>query len=168
MPTTSPPLLHPAEPLPPYAYVPGATPHPFRHPDGHAWQGGTAPAAAAWTLGDWRTDTVFLRGLDLLHHGFDWEAHEVWEGAWRQAPVGSPERALLQGLILLAASRLKARSDAAASQRLLARARTLLGMARDAGDVVHGVRLDALDDAVAAGVPADLRVPLAAPPGLAA
>lgn len=45
------------------------------------------------------------RGLTRYHRGAFFDAHEAWEEAWR--PATDPERALLQGLIQLAASLVK-------------------------------------------------------------
>lgn len=55
----------------------------------------------------WRESTDYLYGVDLFNHGFFWEAHEVWEGLWHQAAADSLQRHFLQGLIQLAAARLK-------------------------------------------------------------
>lgn len=65
---------------------------------------------------------AFRWGVDLLNHGFAWEAHEVWEARWREA--AGDERRLLQGLIQLAAARLASalgRSDATLLARAAAR-----------------------------------------------
>jgi len=48
-------------------------------------------------------------GLALYRAGYFWEAHEAWEPLWLEAAPNSRERALLQGLILLANARLKLR-----------------------------------------------------------
>ncbi len=55
--------------FPSYAYVPGKTPHPVRDPEGH--MRGGEPVGG------------FLRGIDLYHAGYLWEAHEAWEGLWK-------------------------------------------------------------------------------------
>jgi predicted metal-dependent hydrolase len=44
----------------------------------------------------------FLFGIDLYHAAYLWEAHEAWEGVWKQA-----RDPLVQGLIQMAASLLK-------------------------------------------------------------
>ena len=49
----------------------------------------------------------FLYGVDLFNHHYWWEAHEVWEGQWLRKHKSSPEAILLQGLIQVAAGRLK-------------------------------------------------------------
>lgn len=77
-------------------YLPGRGPHP-RHDPGH---GGTHVADLS------PTRSVHY-GIDLLHAGFDWEAHEVWEGVWRSLPRSAPRARLLQALIGLAAVGLK-------------------------------------------------------------
>ena len=82
--------------LPPYRYVPGAAPHPLRHPLGHLRNSTASPRSAAAAL---------LHGVDLFNREFYWEAHEVWEERWHDA-TGN-ERVLLQSLIQLAAGYLK-------------------------------------------------------------
>ena len=67
--------------------------HPIDHPQGHSY-GEAAP-------GDW------LYGIDLFNHGYFWEAHEAWEGLWRQSPKDSPRGRELQGVIQLAATLIK-------------------------------------------------------------
>ncbi|MCB9760906.1 MAG: DUF309 domain-containing protein [Alphaproteobacteria bacterium] len=106
-PIPPPPLRLPDWPLPPYRYVPGLNPHPFRHPGGHGYTDGSAPVEAPWTPGPWTADRLYLRGLDLFDHRYWWEAHEVWEAIWHQVPRDEPFAALLQGLIQASAALLK-------------------------------------------------------------
>lgn len=83
------PRYGPPAPLPSAAFVPGQTPRP---PD--------APPLPP--------EQAFLRGIDLYHAGYLWEAHEQWESVWRASD--DPERRhFLQGLVQIAASILKAR-----------------------------------------------------------
>lgn len=62
----------------------------------------------------------FDQGARLYGAGYWWEAHEAWEDLWRRLPRHSPRRLLVQGLIFLAASQLKAWCDRPAGSRLLA------------------------------------------------
>jgi hypothetical protein len=95
-------------PLPPYAHVPGRTPHPVSDPRGHSF--GRAPERpAAPDPTDWRGCRQFLRGLDLFNHGYYWEAHEVWEGLWHACGRAGPTADFLKGLIKLAAAGVKVR-----------------------------------------------------------
>jgi len=48
-------------------------------------------------------EEVLVDGLERFNEGAFFEAHEVWEVAWRAEPKG-PRRTLLQGLIQLAAA----------------------------------------------------------------
>ncbi len=100
--------------LPPYRYVPGAMPHPLRHPLGHLRNSGASQRSAAAAL---------LHGVDLFNRAFYWEAHEVWEERWHDAT--GYERALLQTLIQLAAGYLKIVQfgPCALARELFARAR---------------------------------------------
>ncbi len=95
------PRYGPPGPLPSRAFVPGRTPRP---PD--------APPLPP--------DQAFLRGIDLYHAGFLWEAHEQWESVWR-ASSDPVQRDFLQGLVQIAASVLKARSKNARGAAKLAR-----------------------------------------------
>jgi tRNA (pseudouridine54-N1)-methyltransferase len=64
------------------------------------------------------TDDEFARGKALFDAGAYWEAHEVWEGPWRE------RRAWQQGLIQVAAAfyKLVTKKDVEAARRILARA----------------------------------------------
>jgi hypothetical protein len=100
------PRLGPAEPFPPYRHVPGATPHPRRDPRGHAHGVPETPARHV-PPERWREDQAYLRGIDLYHAGYLWEAHEAWEGTWK-ASSDPAQREFLRALIQLAACLLKA------------------------------------------------------------
>jgi uncharacterized protein len=103
-----PPRLVPDRPFPPYAYIPGRTPHPTRDPDGHSYgatHGGSEPPVPQ----DWHACRDYLYGMDLFNHGFYWEAHEAWEGLWVACGRQGPTATFLQALINLAAAGFKAR-----------------------------------------------------------
>ena len=110
--------------LPPYRFVPGLNPHPFRHPDGHMFTDGSSPGENERDeTTDWRHDTQYLYAADLFDHRYFWEAHEQWEVLWRFASPGGDTRAALQSLIQIAAAMLQHHMGSAKS------ARTLLGRA---------------------------------------
>ena len=135
------PRYGPDETFPPYRHVPGRTPHPVRDPDGHA-HGAPEEPVRPLPPERWREDAAFLRGVDLYHAGYLWEAHEAWEGIWRAAPPG-PQRELLRGLIQLAAELLKAQLGNARGVRLLSAA--VRGrLASIPGSRFMGLDLDAL------------------------
>jgi mutator protein MutT len=95
-------------PLPPYRYLPGLLPHPFRDPAGHAWCGGGAPELPSYTpVAPWTEDERWLRGLELAVHRYYWEAHEVWEGIWKALDRSGPDAQRVQSLVQLAAAALK-------------------------------------------------------------
>jgi hypothetical protein len=107
--------------LPPYRYVPGLHPHPFRHEGGHAYTDGGAPPVEPWDWrGPWRSDDRVLHARDLFDHRYLWEAHELWEGLWHQVPADAPLRGWLQGLIQVAAALLKLHMGHARAARTLA------------------------------------------------
>lgn len=110
------PRYVPERALPAQAYVPGRSARP---PQFEAAAPGDGEAATPST-GEWQRQPGFLWGLDLYNHGFPWEAHEVWETLWQQAPRGSAVRAMLQGLIQCAAAVVHARAGRATGQRRLA------------------------------------------------
>lgn len=95
------PRYGPDLPWPAYRHVPGLTPHPTRHTDGHS---ASAPPYAGLSARD-----TLLFGVDLYHQGYFWEAHEAWEQLWQLPGRESPEGRLLQALIKTAAAALKAR-----------------------------------------------------------
>lgn len=113
----------PEKNFPPYAYLPGRQPHPVRHPMGHSYQVEPMAVTAEVSLGS----EVFLWGLDLLNHGYYWEAHEAWEGLWQVADRDDLSRMLFKGLILLSAAGVKIREGKyAAAVRHAGRAAALL------------------------------------------
>lgn len=77
----------------------------------------------------------FRRGLDLLNRGRFFDAHEVLEDVWREAP--SPERKFLQGLIQVAvALHHHSRGNVVGCRSVLARAaRNLSSYSADHGGV---------------------------------
>src|SRR5438093_10225316 len=96
------PRLVPERPLPPYAFVPGQTPHPISDPQGHSFH---QPRELPPPLDAqaWRSSTDYLFGFDLLNHGYPWEAHECWEGLWQACGRRGPVATFLKALIHLAA-----------------------------------------------------------------
>lgn len=107
------PRYLPSRPFPGYAFIPGQTPHPHKHPEGHSYGVEEAPAEPL-TAADGASHEGYLFGVDLYNHGFPWEAHESWEGPWRLAERKSPEKLFLQGLIQCSAAAVKALAGHAA------------------------------------------------------
>jgi hypothetical protein len=103
------PRYLPQEPWPPYAHVPGRTPHPVSDPAGHQF-GAARPRPAPPDPRRWQECRAFLRGVDLFNHGFYWEAHEEWESLWHACGRAGPVADVLKGLIRLAAAGVKART----------------------------------------------------------
>lgn len=85
--------------LPPYAHLPGRTPHPTRHPRGHSY--GLEVDGPAFMPADAGDHPDFRYGLDLHNHGCFWECHECLEGVWRGLPRSDPAARFLQGVIQL-------------------------------------------------------------------
>jgi hypothetical protein len=74
--------------------------------------------------------TLFALGADAFNGGWFWEAHECWEALWRREARGTARRGMLQGLILLAAARVKRlQGRPAGAGRLHRRALALLDAA---------------------------------------
>jgi hypothetical protein len=114
---------------PPYAFVPGLTPHPVSDPAGHSF-GQPRCHPPALDPANWRDSADYLHGIDLFNAGFYWEAHEVWEGLWQIAGRDTPLGKFLQGLIKLAAAGVKVREGKARGTVSLARsAAELIGQA---------------------------------------
>lgn len=97
----APPLF----PLPEAAHLPGATPRP----DEAAFDAVKATVPAVTTTADAAGNAAWQHGLRLIAHGYYWEAHEVLEPVWMNAPPNSPERHLLRAAIQLANAALKQR-----------------------------------------------------------
>lgn len=108
--TTQPGPRYTERPLPVYRHVPGRTPHPTRDPDGHSY-GLSAPELPDLNTHDWRRCEHYLFGIDLFNAGYWWECHEVLEGLWHAAGIGTPAAHVLQAVIQCAAAHLKAAND---------------------------------------------------------
>lgn len=127
-------------PVPTHAYIPRKTP---RHPeDTFSLLCNTVQPGddiATLTRSDaWRC------GLEWLHAGYYWEAHELFESVWMVLPQNAPERRLVQALIQLANAGLKTRmGKPKAAARLLEIAERLLAECKaGGGDVRMALQLD--------------------------
>ncbi len=106
LPLEKPPRLLPDEPFPPYAFVPGLTPHPVSDPRGHRY--GAPPELPERLDPDrWYESRCYLRGLDLFNHGYYWESHVALEQLWLGAGRSGDLAQFLKGLIKLAAAGVK-------------------------------------------------------------
>lgn len=92
--------------FPPYAHLPGVTPHPKKI-NGHS-QGQADPLSYALSAENWREHEDYLYAVDLHNAGFFWEAHVWWEAVWK-ATLALEARAFVQGLIKATAGALKKR-----------------------------------------------------------
>lgn len=145
--TASPPRYVPDRALPAYAFLPGRSPHPINHPDGHSY-GHEPRDVVPLSPTRWRDNIEYLWGVDLYNTGYHWEAHEAWEGVWRLAARGSVEHSFLQGLIQCAAALVKDRTDHVAGIKSLSTsALRLLDSVRErAGSPSFGLDLAAFTD----------------------
>jgi len=137
-------LYLPARPFPPYAYVPGRSPHPVTDPAGHSF-GRREPPGRYCAAGAWRDNEEYLYGIDLFNAGFYWEAHEAWESVWKAAQPRDEVQALfIQGLIQVAAALLKRSMGAEGGAQSLAHdgLEQLLHVAEAAGSPYMGLDLD--------------------------
>ncbi len=89
-------------PFPPYRYTPGQNPHPVIDEDGHSY--GHEEEAVEFEPQRWKESDDYLYGIDLLNHGYFWEAHEAFEGIWHHLGRKDENSRFIQGLILLAVS----------------------------------------------------------------
>lgn len=109
--------------FPGHAHIPGQT---KRHPEGY-FDAIRASVTADLDPSDLAHSEAWKTGLAFLGSGYFWEAHEVLEPVWMQAPQKSAERLLVQALIQLANAKLKLRMDQPkATLRLCATVDTLL------------------------------------------
>jgi uncharacterized protein len=117
------------QPLPPYPFVPGVTPHPRRHEHGHSF-GQPEPKRTAFEARLWRDSQDYKFAVDLFNFEYWWESHELFEALWHASGRRTREGRFFQGLIQLAAAHLKRRmGNTAAAIRLFNRARASLRQA---------------------------------------
>ena len=93
-------------PFPAYAYVPGRMPHPTRDPEGHSYNQHPEDPDV-FSTSDWQHCDAYLYGIDLLNHGYWWEAHESLEAVWHAAGRTTETGLFIQGLIQIAVAHLK-------------------------------------------------------------
>jgi len=137
------PRVGPDRPFPSYAFLPNrGMPHPIRDQDGHSH--GVEEEVVSLPPERWREDEAYLRGIDLYHAGYLWEAHEAWEGIWK-ASTDDAQRAYLRALIQIAAALIQARLD---NPRGVAK---LLERAAEGLDRVKTARCMGVDTATLAG-----------------
>ncbi|MBT4498168.1 MAG: DUF309 domain-containing protein [Gemmatimonadetes bacterium] len=94
-------------PFPPYRHVPGETPHPHTHPQGHSHGRELKYYGLPLASDNWARNGIYLGATDLFNYAYWWEAHEWWEALWRRAELGSPSALFLQGLIQVTAAMIK-------------------------------------------------------------
>ena len=94
--------------FPNYAFLPGQTPHPRRHPEGHSFDV-QEPRPPAFPEDDWFNSEDYLYAIDLYNFGYWWECHEVLEGLWHGSGRRTQAGNFFQALIQLAAANLKQR-----------------------------------------------------------
>ncbi len=107
-------------PLPPYRHLPGITPHPVLHPEGHLF-GCPEEKIEPFDPDRWRDSEDYLYGIDLFNLAYFWEAHEAWEGIWKSVPRERRPGLFLRGLIQVAAGLLKRHMGRAQGARALYR-----------------------------------------------
>ena len=93
-------------PFPAYRFLPGRTPHPRRHPEGHSFE---LPEAQPRPVDpqQWTTSEDYLYGIDLYNWTYWWEAHEVFEAFWHAYGRSTPAGNFFQALIQCAAANIK-------------------------------------------------------------
>jgi hypothetical protein len=101
-----PPVRYSARAFPPYRFVPGRSPHPRRHPQGHAYGTPEVPPPR-YEPERWRENEEYLYGIDLFNHRYWWECHESLEGLWHLTGHAGREALYLQGVIQVAAANLQ-------------------------------------------------------------
>ena len=127
-------------PLPPYAHIPGETPHPVSDPRGHL-HGQVHEPPPPLDPSAWQASDAYRYGVDLFNHGYYWEAHEAWESLWLAAGRSGPVAIWLKALIKLAAAMVKVRAgNAAGGCRHALRAQELLDELDEMFDPPHPVQ----------------------------
>lgn len=136
------PRYAPKRAFPPYAHLPGSTPHPERDPAGHS-HGLAEPAPAPLDPDEPFASEPYLYGFDLFNHGYFWEAHAAWESLWHAAGREGPVADLLKALIKLAAAGVKARQQQGAG---------VISHARGAAALLRSVQADGVDRLAGVGL----------------
>lgn len=95
-----------ARAFPAYCFVPGQTPHPRRHPQGHSF-GLAEPRPLRFNQDEWSASEDYLYAVDLYNFAYWWESHEVFEGLWHAFGRKTQEGIFFQALIQFAAANLK-------------------------------------------------------------
>ncbi len=135
------PIRYTRKPFPSYRHLPGLTPHPRRHPQGHL-HGVPEMDVEPLDPGAWRESIDYLCGVDLYNHLYYWEAHEAWEGPWKVMSRQAFPSVFLQGLIQVAAALLKRELGVTEGMRRLSRAGfTRLERVRRTHDSYCGLKL---------------------------
>lgn len=117
--------------FPTYRFLPGRTPHPRRHPQGHSFKQ-PEPYPRPFEPNQWMTSEDYLYGIDLYNWTYWWEAHEVFEGFWHAYGRTTLEGNFFQALIHCAAANLKFElGNQQATQNLIARAHARLILVPD-------------------------------------
>ncbi len=124
------PRLVPDEPFPPYAFVPGRSPHPESDPAGHSFGVPRGPVPPP-DPERWADCRPYLFGLDLFNAGYPWESHVQWESLWLAAGRRGLMADFLKGLIKLAAAGVKEREG---------KSEGVKGHARRAAELFRGVQ----------------------------
>ncbi len=92
--------------FPRYRFIPGQTPHPRRHPDGHTF-GLQEPRPRAFSGDEWSGSEDYLYAIDLYNFAYWWESHESFEGLWHVCGRSTQAGNFFQALLQLAAANLK-------------------------------------------------------------
>ena len=91
--------------FPSYRHIPGLTPHPISHENGHSF-GKKQSKIEELTEKNWSTNEPYLFAIDLFNYAYYWEAHEQLEEFWKVSN-NMQEKKFIQGLIQLSAAYLK-------------------------------------------------------------
>lgn len=101
------PARYSDRPFPSYRYLPGKTPHPTRDPAGHSYT--SEPVRIdRFSPDDWFECEEYLYAIDLLNHGYWWEAHESLEAIWLACDRGRTKTGrFIQGVLQIGIGQLK-------------------------------------------------------------
>lgn len=103
--------------LPEQAYLPGRSQRPGGDGHGSPFEAGDEPLSRNLLL-----HPQYRYGVDLINHGYYWEAHESLEHVWNDLGRTGGCAGMMRGLIQISAALLKRRmGDVASSRRLWGR-----------------------------------------------
>lgn len=88
--------------LPPYRFIPGINPHPYKEKQGYNY--GKSEPTFVGTTKQFYNEEFYKFALDLFNNGHYWEAHIYFESLWNSFGRKGQQADYFKGLIQLCAA----------------------------------------------------------------